>query len=154
MKVIIYSAILFFLFSCDTHTNEQTTNTPQTLTNSDEIINSVKGASGKFNLDQITIGNLHRFENTVLNFRDIAKKRSPKIDIYNELSIIISRNMEEISSQCKMKGEGHEQLKNILTKISEQNKTIAGNNLEQAKLAFKNICELTDQIHSDFDYSN
>jgi len=154
MKTIIYSAILLFLFSCNSNTSESTANEQQKFANNDEIVNSVKGANGKYFLDQTTVGNIHRFENTVLNFRDISKKRSPKIDIYNEFSIIISRNVEEISSQCKMNGEGHELLKNILNKISEQNKTISGTDLEQAKLAFKNICNLTDQINSDFDYSN
>ena len=154
MKNLVFLFLITFLFSCNSHTDESKSNTTQSIANTDENVNSVKGSNGKFNLDQTTIGNIHRFENTVLNFRDIAKKRSPKIDIYNEFAIIVSRNMEEISSQCKMNGEGHEFLKNILAKISEQNKTIAGTDLEQAKSAFKNICDLTNQIKSDFDYSN
>ena len=51
-----------------------------------------------------------------------------------------------------MKGDGQEQLKILIDKISEQNKTIAETtDLEQAKVAFKNICNLTNQINTDFD---
>jgi hypothetical protein len=152
MKTVFYFALIFFTFSCNSSSNDVASFSSTSVSINDEILTSVKGANGKFNLDRLTIGNLHRLGNTVTNFRDIAKKRSPKIDIYNELATIISRNTDEILSQCKMKGDGQEQLKIVIDKISEQNKTIAETtDLEQAKVAFKNICNLTNQINTDFD---
>ena len=154
MKTIIYFALLLFFISCGSNENDTTANAPQTFSNSDEIVNSIKGDNGKYTVDNMTREYLHRLENSVINFRDMAKKRKPGINIYKEFSEILNREVTNLNTNSAIKGEGKERLQNILEKILEQNKNIAGNDLEQAKSAFQQVCDLTLQLNSGFDYNN
>ena len=154
MKTLLCSSILLFLFSCNMHTDENISNSSQTISNTDELINSVKNEKGKFTVDNSTAGFLHLMENTVINFRDMAKKRNPPVNIYNEFSVLLDRNIEHVRENCRMKGEGHDRLVSILEKISQYNKEIEGNDLAKTRLAFGQILVLINEMNNTFDYRN
>lgn len=154
MKTFFYILCFSIFLSCNTDNSKQASSSQNTHSEKDEMLNSVKGENGKYIVDHVTAEYLHRLENTVTNFKLIAKKRKPAVDIYNEFSEILKRELGYLSANTNITGEGNDHLKIIVEKITAQNIAIAGNDLEQAKTAFQQVCNLTDGINLEFDYNN
>jgi hypothetical protein len=153
MKHLVIIIIILGLCSCSMEGNRQPETTTPAFVSPNEAVISVKGTNGKYNLDTHTSEYLHLLQNTVTNFRDIAKKRNPQITIYNEFSVLLSRDMEYIISNCAMQGEGHDALHAILEKMAEQNKLIAGTDIDRAKGAFQEVLSLLSELETTFEFS-
>lgn len=154
MKRFIAVACISMLLSCDSQNEGQTSSSQKSSASQNEVVNSIKSANGKYPVDVNTAEFLHLLENTVVNFRDMAKKRNPAINIYNEFSVLLNRNIERIRENCQMKGEGYDHLISVLEKISQYNKDIEGSDLVKARLAFSQIIVQVDELNTIFDYRN
>lgn len=154
MKTFYSVSVFLFLLACNAQSTENPSTSAQTNSSDEEAIVSVKGQNGKYNVDHNTSEYLHMLEHTTINFRDIANKRKPGIDIYNAFAPLLSRNIEEVISHCQMKGEGNDKLHELLAKIKTENKIMEGQDLQKANESLANCVKYIEEIKQNFSFGD
>lgn len=154
-SILTIAAILtsFFFFSCNNTTNESVNENTEIPTeenhNHDENEAIVLDNGSKWIVVPEMMVFIKNIENSLANF---SLNEKPSFEDHQQLSILIEGNLEKLTSNCTMTGQGHDELhKWLLPFLDLSTQYSESKNLEEAKRTYQIIYDSFKELNIYFE---
>lgn len=152
-KLIIPIALGFVLFSCGEATTEEKEVTQETVVAEDEHQHDENEAIVLDNGNKwVVVPEMKAFitniENGVVEF---SKKENATFEDHKSLSKLIDKNLEDLTSNCTMTGQAHDELhKWLLPFLDLASEYAESENIDEAKASFQKINQSFNEFNIYF----
>jgi hypothetical protein len=153
-KLIIPIALGFVLFSCGESTTEEKEVTQEKIVaeaehHHDEHEAIVLDNGKKWVVVPEMMAFIKNIENAVIDF---SKNENPTFENYQTLSATIEKNLEELTSNCTMTGQAHDELHKWLVPFLDLSAEFTEvKNEQKAKEVYNNIKESFKEFNTYFE---
>jgi hypothetical protein len=143
-RIIYPIAFGLILFGCNNTTNNKEVTQKETIVTEeihqhDEVEAIVLDNGKKWVVVPEMMVFIKNIENAVAEF---SKKETASLEEYQNLSKLIAKNLEELTSNCTMTGQAHDELHKWLVPFLDLSAEFAETtNVKEAEIAYKKIEE-------------
>ena len=145
IRIILLFVAGLIIFGCNTDSNKNITVQKDSLVTEEhqhhEETESIMLDNGK---KWVIVPEMMKYlRNIESGVNDFSKKENPVLDDYKNLSLLIQKNLDSLTSNCTMTGQAHDELHKWLVPFLDLSKEFSeSKNQEDAKINFQKVKSL------------